>query len=55
MFQKILINKVKIDSIHKFVASLGHDTDKFKAKEEDYKLLDPCCKYKDPSIVVNHN
>ena len=54
---KVVYNekKVKIDSIHKFIASLGHDTDKFKAKEEDYKLLDPCCKYKDPSIVANHN
>ena len=38
--------KIKLDSIKKNIAALGHDTDKFKAKDEIYNSLPECCFYK---------
>ena len=42
--------KIKLDSIKKNIAALGHDTDKFKAKDEIYNGLPECCFYKTNSI-----
>lgn len=37
--------KAPIDTVHARIAKVGHDTDKVKAKEEDYKSLHECCQY----------
>lgn len=42
--------KIKLDSIKKKIASLGHDTDKFKAPIDVYERLPECCHYKTLSI-----
>ena len=42
--------KIKLDSIKKKIASLGHDTDKFKAPIDVYERLHECCHYKTLSI-----
>ena len=46
--------KINLNKIHEFIAGLGHDTDKIKANDKNYSSLDPCCKYRDPSVVTNH-
>lgn len=38
-------NKCSVNDVRKAVARAGHDTDKVKAKDEDYKGLHDCCKY----------
>lgn len=37
--------KCSIDDVRKAVAKTGHDTDKIKAKDEDYNGLHDCCQY----------
>lgn len=37
--------KLKESVIHQKVASVGHDTEKVKAKDEVYNKLPGCCKY----------
>ncbi|QYJ67181.1 heavy-metal-associated domain-containing protein [Flavobacterium litorale] len=39
-------NKCTIDDVRKAIAKTGHDTDKVKAKDADYKGLHDCCQYK---------
>ena len=46
--------KIKLNDIHKFIAELGHDTEKVIATDKAYNSLDPCCKYRDPNVVKNH-
>jgi len=38
-------SKTNIDALEKKIASVGHDTDKFKASDEAYAKLPGCCKY----------
>lgn len=38
--------KIKLDSIKKNIAALGHDTDKYKAPLKVYESLPECCYYK---------
>jgi copper chaperone CopZ len=38
-------SKVTVDDMKKKVASLGHDTDKYKASDEVYAKLPGCCHY----------
>ncbi|MFA5556798.1 MAG: heavy-metal-associated domain-containing protein [Flavobacteriaceae bacterium] len=38
-------NKTSIDQIHQAIANVGHDTDKVRAKDEDYEKLHHCCMY----------
>jgi periplasmic mercuric ion binding protein len=40
-------NKVSEQEIHEIIASVGHDTDKVKAKDEVYAKLPFCCLYRD--------
>ncbi len=44
---KLILDEEKalIDSVHAKIAKAGHDTEKVKAKEEDYKSLHECCQY----------
>jgi copper chaperone CopZ len=38
-------NKCSVDQVHEAVAKEGHDTDKVKAKDEDYERLHHCCQF----------
>ena len=38
-------SKVTVDAMKKKVAELGHDTDKYKAKDDVYARLPGCCHY----------
>lgn len=40
-------NKLSEQQIHNFIAEVGHDTDKAKAKDETYAKLPFCCLYRD--------
>jgi len=46
---QIVYNSAKISEqqIHELIASVGHDTDKVKAKEDVYASLPFCCLYRD--------
>ena len=46
--------KIKLNDIHKSIAEIGHDTDKIIASDKAYNTLDPCCQYRDPAVVKNH-
>jgi len=46
--------KIKLNDIHKSIAEIGHDTEKVTATDEAYNSLAPCCKYRDPMVVKNH-
>jgi len=37
--------KTDVHKVHMAIAKAGHDTDKHKAKDEDYAKLADCCKY----------
>lgn len=37
--------KTSLDVIGKKIASVGHDTEKFKAEDKVYNALPACCKY----------
>jgi copper chaperone CopZ len=36
-------SKCSLEQVHEAVAKVGHDTDKVKAKDEDYERLHQCC------------
>jgi periplasmic mercuric ion binding protein len=38
-------SKIKIEDIHKKIASVGHDTEKLKADDKIYAKLPECCQY----------
>ena len=38
-------NKCTVDQVQEAVAKVGHDTEKFKATDEDYEQLHSCCSY----------
>jgi len=38
-------SKTSIDSFSKKLASVGHDTEKYKADDKAYNALDECCQY----------
>ncbi|NOT76551.1 MAG: heavy-metal-associated domain-containing protein [Cyclobacteriaceae bacterium] len=40
-------DKITEQQIHEIIASVGHDTDKVKAKDEVYSKLPFCCLYRD--------
>jgi periplasmic mercuric ion binding protein len=37
--------KTSVDALSKKLASVGHDTEKYKADDKAYNALDDCCKY----------
>lgn len=37
---------ISVDSLQKLVASVGHDTEKYKADDAVYNELDSCCLYR---------
>ena len=46
--------KTDVETVQENIAAVGHDTEKFKATEEDYLTVDDCCKYRDPKVVADH-
>lgn len=42
------------DRLHKAIAAVGHDTDKYKASEAAYQSLHNCCKYRDAEVQAAH-
>jgi periplasmic mercuric ion binding protein len=38
-------SKTSVESFSKKLASVGHDTEKYKADDKAYDALDNCCKY----------
>lgn len=38
-------SETSVDAVHKAIAKAGHDTKKYKAKDEVYEKLPACCKY----------
>ncbi len=38
-------SKCTLEQVHEAVAKAGHDTDKVKAKDEDYERLHSCCQF----------
>ena len=41
-----IANKISLDSLQHRVASVGHDTEKFKASDAAYNSLPECCLYR---------
>jgi periplasmic mercuric ion binding protein len=39
-------SKVKSDDVQKKIASIGHDTEKYKAEDKAYNSLPVCCQYR---------
>lgn len=39
---------VSLDDIQKKIAEAGHDTDKYRARDEAYQALPGCCQYQRP-------
>jgi len=50
-YQPAIIN---LDAVHEALAKVGHDTDKFRAKDADYQELHSCCKYERPKSVIGN-
>ncbi|NWF89193.1 MAG: ATPase [Ignavibacteriaceae bacterium] len=42
-------NSITADSLQRRLAEVGHDTEKYKAKDETYNALPKCCLYRDNS------
>ncbi|MEW6508902.1 MAG: ATPase [Bacteroidota bacterium] len=40
-------SSIPVDSLQKRIAEAGHDTEKFKAKDDVYAALPKCCLYRD--------
>jgi cation transport ATPase len=40
-------NSITVDSLQRRLADVGHDTEKYKAKDETYAQLPKCCLYRD--------
>ncbi|QLE02506.1 heavy-metal-associated domain-containing protein [Galbibacter sp. BG1] len=48
--------KCSLEEVKKAIANAGHDTESFKAPDEVYNALPPCCLYRDPeSIKMEHH
>ncbi|WP_298760704.1 cation transporter [uncultured Psychroserpens sp.] len=47
--------KTNLETISKKVASVGHDTKTIKATDEAYNSVHPCCKYRDKTVVDDHD
>ena len=45
---KVVYNSKKLSEqkLHEIVAGVGHDTQKVRAKDEDYAKVNGCCKYR---------
>lgn len=46
--------KTTLETIKQNIANVGHDVKDFKASDEAYESVHPCCKYRDSKIVQDH-
>ena len=51
--------KTDVSAVQKNILKVGHDivgldTEKLTATDKAYNSLDPCCKYRDEEIVLDH-
>ena len=46
--------KTDLKTIQQNIAAVGHDTKDFKAMDEVYEKIDPCCRYRDEKVVNDH-
>ncbi|MDX6747981.1 heavy-metal-associated domain-containing protein [Polaribacter sp. PL03] len=46
--------KTPLDSLKQNIANVGHDIKGFKASDEAYNSVHPCCKYRDSKIILDH-
>lgn len=51
MLRVVFENTLTADSLQKRLASVGHDTDKYKSADETYANLPKCCLYRDKNIT----
>lgn len=42
------------DQLHRAIAAVGHDTEKYTAPDEAYASLHDCCKYRDAKVLAAH-
>lgn len=47
MLKVIFEAPATVDSLQKKIAEVGHDTEKYKAKDDVYAALPKCCLYRD--------
>jgi len=47
-------HKTDLKAIQKKIVSVGHDTKEFKATDEAYDSVHPCCKYREDEVVEEH-
>lgn len=50
-----LKGKMTEDQLHKNVAEVGHDTEKYKASDEVYSKLPGCCKFEREELKSDEN
>jgi len=43
------------EGLHKLATGVGHDTDKYKATDEQYANIHGCCKYRDHESCSGHD
>lgn len=46
--------KTDLKTIQQNIAAVGHDTKEFKATDEAYNSVNPCCLYRDQQVVDDH-
>jgi cation transport ATPase len=52
-------NKTDVATVQKNILAVGHDIilskdKKLVAKDADYNSVNPCCKYRDEEVILNH-
>ncbi len=47
MLKVVFENSITADSLQRRLADVGHDTEKYKAKDDIYSALPKCCLYRD--------
>ena len=47
-------DEISVDSVHARIQKVGHDTQKGKADDKDYKSVHSCCRYRDPEVTDKH-
>ena len=46
--------KTTLTKVQKNIAAVGHDSKGFKASDEAYGSVHPCCKYRGEEIILDH-
>ena len=46
--------KTTLETLKINIANVGHDIKGFKASDEAYETVHPCCKYRDSKIILDH-